>query len=319
MRYNPLSKQDMQRILKLWNEELGTEFPMREALLKQNSFADENVYWAGSFTVEDEQGDLCGFVISKRWQESKQGIVLQPGTGWIQVLLVRSTCRGQGIGTKLLLSAEQALFKQGATHIRLGADPWHYFPGVPDQNVSLQDWVSKRGYQNTRTVHDLISGKIWIEDLPEISGVEIRLLQRGEQTKLLAFLERCFPGRWTYEALKYFELGGTGREYVVACLEGDIIGFCRINDIDTPFIAQNVYWSPLFKEPVGGVGPLGIDSRFRRSGYGLAMVHTAVELLKKRGAAQVIIDWTDQLHFYGKLGFEVWKTYHQFAKKLAPH
>ena len=38
---------------------------------------------------------------------------------------------------------------------------------------------------------------------------------------------------------------------------------------NSPFIAQNVYWSPLFEEEVGGIGPLGIDAEEQKQGYGL--------------------------------------------------
>jgi len=41
----------------------------------------------------------------------------------------------------------------------------------------------------------------------------------------LQFFQPCFPDRWLYEALNYFEKGGTGREFVVLKKDGKLKGF----------------------------------------------------------------------------------------------
>ncbi|MFK4997057.1 GNAT family N-acetyltransferase [Bacillus sp. N9] len=71
-----------------------------------------------------------------------------------------------------------------------------------------------------------------------------------------------------------------------------IIGFCRINDNASPFIAQNIYWAPLFQHDLGGIGPLGIDSNERNNGYGLAIVQAALYYLQERKIKTIVIDWT---------------------------
>src|SRR5690625_2990701 len=136
-----------------------------------------------------------------------------------------------------------------------------------------RDWSSVvcssdlEGYGHQGTMYDLIheyeQDDTLSASIPEIVDVTFSLLQSHEQEDFVRFLHDSFPGRWEYEAIHYFKYGGTGREFVVLKKAGRIIGFCRINDAKSPFIAQNVYWSLLFNNELGGVGPLGIDDKER--------------------------------------------------------
>ena len=72
------------------------------------------------------------------------------------------------------------------------------------------------------------------------------------------------------------------------------------------FIAQNVYWAPLFEEELGGIGPLGIAPEERGKGYGLAIVQAGMYFLSQRGIKNIVIDWTNLVDFYGKLGISLW-------------
>src|SRR5699024_12360036 len=109
---------------------------------------------------------------------------------------------------------------------------------------------------------------------------------------------------------------GTGREFVVLRKQEKIIGFCRVNDSKAPIIAQNVYWSPLFKEELGGIGPLGVDAAERGQGLGLAIVEAGIGELRKGGVRNVVIEWTGVITCYKKLGYDIWKTYDSYKKKL---
>lgn len=317
MRYLPWDEQRLVDLVKLWNSEIGKQFPMTEELFKQNSFDDENILPEGSCIAVDEQDQVAGFIVSKRWQE-KLDIKMNGETGWIQALIVRSSNQGQGIGSVLLNKAEAALRDSNCKRVFLGRDPWHYFPGVPVEYENTQDWFERKGYTASGVESDLINHYQQHEKqaMPLFDNVEFSLLKETEKDHLLSFLHRCFPGRWEYEATHYFKRGGTGREFVVLKRAGDIIGFCRINDADSPLIAQNVYWAPLFEEPLGGIGPLGIDSAERKKGYGLAIVEAAVSFLRERKIDKIVIDWTGLTGFYGLAGFKVWKEYQQYVKEL---
>ena len=317
MQYLQLDCKWLPDLVTLWNQELGEKFPMREELFNQNSFQDVNVLYEGSQIVVNEDNRVVGFIVTKKWNDSID-VGISATTGWIQVLLVDHEYRNKGIGTKLISHAESKLIESGINHIWLGRDTWHYFPGIPMEYDHTALWFEKRGYVKSGEDFDLDCHYEKTHDisLPSKDDVEVAIVQPKEKEHLLEFLHHSFPGRWEYEAIQYFQLGGTGREFVVLKKNGKIIGFCRINDSDSPVIAQNVYWSPLYENELGGVGPLGIDASERKHGYGLFIVEAAIQHLRKRGIQSIVIDWTGLVDFYKKLGYEVCKSYYSYQKHL---
>lgn len=320
MKLIQLDKNRLSDFVSLWNQNIGNAFPMTEALFKQNSFDDANVCNDASRMAVDDNETLVGFVVAKRWQETLN-VEMSETTGWIQSLLVDKQGRQQGIGSKLLAHAETTLVSKGADQVLVGRDPYHYFPGVPSVYPDVASWLGAKGYTHSDTEYDLMrtytDGDDDVETskhVPEKEDVNFTLLDASEQDDLLTFLHRCFPGRWEYEAMHYFQKGGTGREFVVLKKNHKIIGFCRINDSYSPYIAQNVYWSPLFDDELGGVGPLGVDAKERGQGYGLAIVEAGIAYLRQREINRIAIDWTGLVDFYKKLGFTPWKGYEAYKK-----
>lgn len=305
----------LSELVAFWNEEIGADFPMREALFRQNSFDDVNVDQDASQIVLDEKSNIIGFIVAKRWKE-KINVGMDSKRGWIQTVLVASAHRKKGIGTQLLTAAEIKLKEQGINEIQLGGDPFHYFPGVPSQETQAQKFFENRGYKKRMDTYDLINHLEKTYPIPNLDSVEFSILKPEEKEDLIAFFHQSFPGRWEYEAIKYFELNGEGREFVVLKKNKDIIGFCRINDANSPYIAQNVYWSPLFNTEVGGIGPLGIAEAERKNGYGIAIVQAAMAFLQERNIKSMIIDWTGLIDFYGKLDFKPWKEYGIYLKDI---
>ncbi|GAA0332037.1 GNAT family N-acetyltransferase [Oceanobacillus oncorhynchi subsp. oncorhynchi] len=304
-------------LVQLWNQEIGSHFPMRKELFKQNSFEDENICEKASAIAIDEENHVVGFVVAKRYQE-KQEAGMSKEIGWIQVLLVAENRRDQGIGSLLLANAETHLKAAGVKQILLGRDPWHYFPGIPMELAEAKSWFEQKGYQNSGIEHDMIRTYDAHDEaaIPKIAGIECQVLDLKDKDSFLDFLHRCFPGRWEYEAIHYFQKGGTGREFAILKKGQQIIGFCRMNDENAPFVAQNVYWAPLFQAELGGVGPLGVDANERGKGYGLAVVEAGIGFLRERGVSRIVIDWTGLTAFYNKLGYTVWKSYAGYSKDL---
>lgn len=317
MKYISWQVERLDELVTLWHKELAERFPMRKELFLQNSFLDRNVCYESSRIVVNEDDHVIAFIVVKYLKELSE-VEMRHDIGWIQTILVDSNYRSQGIGTELLQHAEAILQQKGITQILLGRDMYHYFPGIPSEDNLTATWFEKRGYRFGGTEVDLSKtfeegeAIIW----PKKSGLEFTLLKEDDQEVFLDFLHRCFPGRWELEAIQYFEKGGTGREFVVVKEGEDIIGFCRINDTQSPLIMGNTYWDPLFDSELGGVGPLGIDAEKRKNGYGLAVVQAGIAYLRERGIRHIVIDWTGLIEFYQKLGFEVWKSYKTYQKEL---
>lgn len=301
------------QIVALWNDELGTDFPMTPELWTQN-------VWQDACTDEDaslgvmEDTKLVAFVVVKKIQQTSAAN-MDSTIGWINSLLVKSANRGQGIGSTLLELAERALSNK--EEIRLGRDPWHFFPGIPAEDPQAQSWFQKRGYEAQSTETDLLKthANNKLEKLPDDNSlVTFRLLKPQELPQLDMFLASEFPGRWHYELLEYLRYEGTGREFLGLFIDEQLKGFCRINDRKSPIIAQNTYWSGLFSSSLGGIGPLGIARDIRKQGLGLELVQSAVTELEARGIHTMVIDWTQLVAFYEKLGFTPWKHYVTYSK-----
>lgn len=312
-----LDKKYIKEIQQVWNKHLQQSFPMRKKLLALNSFLDPNLCQEASKLIVNEEDKVIALVFAKRWRENYQ-VKVDRSQGFIQALLVDEAYRRKGLGSQLLAQVEASFKKRGIKKLSLGSDPWHYFPGLPAEKTELASWFEHQGYKQTGLVYDLINTYSPAENLPlpRAEGAHYEPLQLKDREQFLQFFKRSFPDRWLYEAIKYFEKGGSGREFVVLKKSGQIKGFCRLNDGKSPFIAQNVYWAPLFAEELGGIGPLGIDPEERGRGYGLGIVEAAISLLRRRGIQRIIIDWTDLNDFYGKLGYKKWKSYYTYSKTL---
>lgn len=144
MKILPWDASRLEEMVELWNKELGEEYPMRQKLFNQNSLVDKNILEDGCAMAVDDQNNIIGFIIAKKWQE-KVDIKMDSKRGWVQVLLVDKNYRNKGVGSTLLDQAEETLKDHGIEEIQLGGDPFHYFSGVPLQYVETQQWVEKRG------------------------------------------------------------------------------------------------------------------------------------------------------------------------------
>lgn len=311
----PLGEVETHDIVNLWNTTIGDRFPMTIALWTQNTSNDPNVIQKGSIAII-ENGELIGFIVSKRFQEELDAN-MSTSVGWIQSMIVKNTFRKQGIGTLLLQHAEMKLKEAGVNEIHLGRDPWHYFPGVPLEDKLAIEWFTNQGYVKKTIETDLKRDVSDVSPYPLTnSNDHYRLLKNEELPLLLQFLKRSFPGRWHYEAVHYDLLNGSGREFIGFFIDGELRGFCRINDSLSPVIAQNVYWSALGTGEMGGIGPLGIERSIRGKHFGLDLVKVAANELIGRGVKEIVIDWTQLVSFYEKIGFGLWKEYQAMVKTV---
>lgn len=310
-----MDKLDPSQFVQLWNDTIGNRFPMTNALWHQNTIRDSNVNWKGSVAVI-EKDELLGFVVTKQFQEQLD-VQMSTSIGWLQCLLVKSSARNRGIGSMLLSHAEDVMTEENVQEILLGRDPWHYFPGVPLEDLSAIEWFMGKGYEKASVETDLKKVMRNAEHFPLThSASHYRVLKQDDIPKLIQFLKQTFPGRWHYEAIHYEKLQGTGREFIGLYVEDELKGFCRINDVQSPVIAQNVYWSELIEGELGGIGPLGIDRSIRRMHFGMDLVKAAANELLVRGVDEIVIDWTQLDSFYEKLGFVPWKRYQAMRKTL---
>src|SRR5690625_4693810 len=201
MKIIPWREAWLTELVRLWDQEIGADFPMRTELFKQNSLQDENVCHTSSGIAVTDDHQVVGFIVAKRWQENLD-IDMGHTTGWIQVLIVAKNRQQQGIGADLLNHAERGLQAGGVQQILLGRDPYHYFPGLPSQYEQAANWFEQQGYVRPGVERDLtrtddVNDK---RERPQIVGVEQLLIAGEQKDESFAWRQRCLPGRWEDDA-----------------------------------------------------------------------------------------------------------------------
>ncbi len=88
-----------------------------------------------------------------------------------------------------------------------------------------------------------------------------------------------------------------------------IAGFVRIVVPDDGPVPPQLFWRGLLGPRPGGLGPIGIGGELRGRGLGRALLALALAELHRRGAREVVVDWTVLLDYYGAFGIRPWKTY----------
>lgn len=300
-----------QAMYQLWNDEYQQIYPISEELFLRNV---SNAYLDASYVVIDKDS-LVGFIICKIWNDDFK-IDLYDDNAWISLFLVKSSYRGQGIGSRLLENVEKEVEKLRKKRLYLGRDYLNFFPGLPVDLKNNLSWFEKRGFKRPDDTYDLIKIKQEKVTLKN-NNITYRICTLDDKDNLIEFIKRNWPGRWTKEAVDYFNNGGTGKEYAIGLDNNQICAFARISypTTATSLIAYSLTWRNRF-EALGGIGPLGVDSMYRKKHIGFDIVAFANNVLVDSNASEIIIDWTGLLDFYRKLGFEVFKSYLYMIKEI---
>lgn len=206
--------------------------------------------------------------------------------------------------------------KNGIKELHVGSDYNNFFPGIPSEFDNLTtSFFSKRGYNVGRYTHDLIK-EIYDENYAVDNSIKMVYGSGENSKKVLKFFNENFPGRWEFEAIEYFKNGQFSNEYILALNEKEeVIGFLRVNWGVIDKISYNINWQDRFEKLVG-IGPLGVDSRYRGNGIFRNMMYKALNDSCLKGYSHALIDWTGLMHIYQKFGFEVWKCYSYCSKIL---
>lgn len=319
IKYRNYNIKDTNKVLKLWNDEIGYIYPITKEMFNQNinncKYFDNNV----SFVAYIDN-KIVGFLLGKVYDNNPL-MSKYIDTSFISLIYVSRNYRKNGIGSELLNKYENSLKDKKIKKIMLGSDLDNFFPGIPNDFDNLTDvFFRKRGFQVTYYTHDLVK-KLTKHDVVlynvyannNKTNYEIRYCTKDDEEKVKKFFEKCFYGRWYNEAIEYFENGEFADEYLIALDNDRVIGFLRLNKQRISKISYNIMWSKRFKK-LYGVGPLGVDSEYRKQGIATMLLMKGIADGAREGFSHAMIDWTGLVSYYQKFGFETWKCY-QYANK----
>jgi predicted N-acetyltransferase YhbS len=224
----------------------------------------------------------------------------------------------------LYAQAEAFARSQGATTLSVVHYPYHLVAGIPSESSELTAFLGRQGFEGWREAYDVHRQLIdptlgeQLADarrrLPE--RVHIRSAERGDEGGIIDFVGREFPGGWHYDTKRFFAKGGAPSDLLVALDDDTIVGFAHTHTSDSVELRGSIHWIALRPGRWGGLGPIGIAAARRRRGLGFALLSAGVQHLRAQGVEDLVIDWTDLVDFYGRLGFRIWKRYWQGSKSL---
>ncbi len=319
----PFEPQMTEQVIELWNRCIGIRYPLTERLFRQNVLGDPFLQREGNL-VALEGTRVIGWVLSRYLAEVPPELASYKGRASIGALCVDPEFRGRGVASALYEAAEAFLKNQGAKRISVVHYPYHLTPGVPDEAADLKAFLERKGFGGWRETYDLRRQLVDYEIPTDVEKrlreqnpkVVIRPAREGEQKAIVEFVGREFPGGWHYDTKRFFEKGGDPSDIVIAVENNEIIGFCHTFTPESIELRGSTHWFPLLQDRWGGLGPIGVAASHRGRGLGLALLCYSVWHNKQRGVTDMVIDWTDLVDFYGRIGFKIWKRYWQGQKTL---
>ena len=299
---------DDSAIIALWNVHIGTDHPLQASVLHHAMRAAYVPEWC---LVAEDAGHIVGFIWAKAalWGENRQT------RAHLCAIATHPDKVNQGIGIALWDELIQRLRTASVHRVRVGGAAHQLLPGIP-QNVSLATWrfLRARGVVFQGLEHDLHAD---LTQLPELRLPENYQVLPVTQDDVLAdgavdFVGKAFAGRWHDEVKERLTAGETVLvlEHIPNHSNKNIIGFAYVT-FDSDYPAPGLNWRAALPADrrVAGLGPIGIDAEMRGRGLGLTFLHACCQYLRAQGATDVLIDWTDLVAFYGRMGAHVWRTY----------
>lgn len=318
-------------LVEVWNRAAASH-PVTCGLLEEITAADPS-FREEDVLAEYDGGRLAAFAIAKRLRSEEPGCERFREIGYIPLLAVDPDYQGRGLGSRLLKRAEEYLRAEGATRVELGGSFHHALPGIPDSLPEALSFFARRGYEiggkrvwdvqrdvrhfevPDRVVRDLAAAGVTGQVVRSRFGTSE---DPGATAALLEFLHAEFRGRWLRDVGHAFCRPESEAHVMTLVARGSggrsdrIVAFAQIHLPDTPGTRR---WEG-FDPDVAAIGPVGVAKSMRGKGLGMAVVALAAAFLEREGARRVVIDWTDLVDFYGRLGFEPWLGYVLAHKRL---
>lgn len=303
--------EDIAAIAQLWNASAPADLQINEEFIRYNLAPNPIFQSRGTFAVMD--GKKIGLAIL-----SFRVVAGETESSWLDMMCVLPEYQRQDVGDTLYRWVENTARENGALQLRIGGGYRTFLAGIPDE-LPVSDFFTQYGYNtaNPRLEWDVVRDLTTYEQqFPMPIGIASAYqLAPKDEPLLREFINRTFPGRWTYEIEDFLRIGGRISDFVGLKVGERIEGFTWMTFADSARPLNRYFMSKL-PEPWGQIGPLGISPSVRGLGYSLPMIECAVLVQKSMGIRSSLIDWTDLLDYYAKLGYQPSRRYQVIMKVL---
>ena len=299
----PLRTRDARTVADAWNRSVPDRYRIDADLVETNLLGHPLLHEEASLWDEE------GFVAVKRSAATLYDGP-DPKVAHLSLLGGAPTLPERAIRT-----AADILRREGYDALALGGDGGHFLPGAPI-DVPWMGALKGLGFERGGLAFDLERDLGTLRtDLSRPRDDERRALDGANVASLERFLRREFPGRWTHDVMRKVAAEGPGTVFGLL-LDGEVAGFALLQREGCALPIGGAVWRGDLGSGWGSLGPIGVSRSLRGSGYGTALLETALFHLATEGARRTIIDWTGLVDFYGAQGFNVARTYRHYRLSL---
>ncbi len=314
---DPAKPAHLSAVVSIWNAACGRDLAITPRLAAYNLQPAMAEIQAGCIAVD--RVTAVGFALCSALPGDP--VASPTEIGWMDALAVLPQTRGRGIGSRLLVWAEDWLRERRCTRVRLGGSLRPFVAGYPVE-LGNAGFFRRRGFEARAggesvwdVARDLDEYELETFRRNDSRAPVIRPAQNGDAKALLEFLHREFPGRWRFKFESYLRDGGRLSDWMVLLTERGVDGFARLTFEDSLQPMERFYPQRLAR-PWGQLGPVGVSEDRRGRGYGSALLDASLRHLRERGVRGCVIDWTSLLEFYARFGFKPYRQYAVFLKTL---
>ncbi|HYB43218.1 MAG TPA: GNAT family N-acetyltransferase [Candidatus Methylomirabilis sp.] len=256
-------------------------------------------------------GTPCFVAVERRRPVGFVGTV--PSASSVAVILVDEGHRRRGIARALFLAALESLRQGGCARATVGGVAL-LWKGVPVEFRAANRFIAGLGCTpSARTVDQFR----YLADYEYPAHLDGDLARRGlrlaaaverDAEPIRAFESTHFP-RWA----EFFSAEIARRQFArILCVRSDaeIVGTALVYGRDVPF--PGAQWVSLARRGLGGYATLGIAPAHRGLGLGYALSAFATQRVKESGAEGCLLNQSDAVPLYEKLGFREWAEYQAY-------
>jgi GNAT superfamily N-acetyltransferase len=274
-------------VVLLWQRAVGDAYPLRERVLRQ--VTERNPGYRPSDAVTLWDGDeLIGFGLLHRYREDQECCRSMGGRAWLTAILVAPERQRHGIGTAIFRHLRQGVSDLPDDAIQAGGGAHHLFPGPPEDLPAALPFCASLGFQAVGRVCDV---RVDVSDYQLPTSATETIARHGlttgpcrpeEWDQLLDFLLADFSPNWRYRAGGARDNGGDPADWLLLRRGEEIVGFAQTHAPGEVPVSPAQYWAALRGPAPGGFGPIGVASKLRGLGLGLALEPNVTNVIPGR-------------------------------------